>query len=68
MGVAMNHIASVMMPFVGGLLWKYAGYRWAFLTGVAAALVSVGLSLCLPRHKTNTGCDNSGAASGTTTA
>jgi MFS family permease len=50
MGVAMNHIASVAMPLAGGLLWNYAGYRWAFLTGVGAALVSVGVSLCLPEH------------------
>jgi MFS family permease len=50
MGVAMNHIASVIMPLAGGLLWNYAGYRWAFLTGVVAALVSVCVSLCLPAH------------------
>jgi predicted MFS family arabinose efflux permease len=50
MGVAMNHIASVAMPLAGGLLWNYAGYRWAFLTGVVAALVSVCVSLCLPAH------------------
>lgn len=48
MGVAMNHVASVVMPLTGGLLWNYAGYRWAFLTGVAAALLSVGVSLFLP--------------------
>jgi MFS family permease len=50
MGVAMNHVASVLMPLTGGLLWNYAGYRWAFLTGVAAALLSVVASLFLPRH------------------
>ena len=50
MGVAMNHIASVLMPLTGGMLWNYAGYRWAFLTGVAAALLSVGVSLYLPAH------------------
>lgn len=50
MGVAMNHIASVLMPLAGGLLWKFAGYRWAFMTGVAAALLSVIASLYLPGH------------------
>jgi predicted MFS family arabinose efflux permease len=50
MGVAMNHVASVTMPLAGGLLWDHAGYRWAFLTGVAAALLSVGVSLRLPPH------------------
>jgi len=51
MGVAMNHVASVLMPLTGGLLWNYAGYRWAFLTGVAAALLSVVASLFLPRRQ-----------------
>ena len=50
MGVAINHIASVLMPLTGGMLWNYAGYRWAFLTGVIAALVSVVVSLFLPAH------------------
>jgi hypothetical protein len=51
MGVAMNHIASVLMPLSGGLLWNYAGYRWAFLTGVLAALLSVVVSLQLPGRR-----------------
>jgi predicted MFS family arabinose efflux permease len=50
MGVAMNHIASVLMPLAGGLLWKFAGYRWAFMTGIGAALLSVIVSLYLPGH------------------
>ncbi|MFH0921894.1 MAG: MFS transporter [Fibrobacterota bacterium] len=41
MGVAANHVAAVAMPFTGGLLWKYAGYRWAFLIGIPAALASM---------------------------
>jgi MFS family permease len=52
MGVAMNHVAAVLMPLIGGLLWNYAGYRWAFLTGVGAAVLSIGASLLLPRHQT----------------
>lgn len=50
MGVAMNHIASVVMPLTGGLLWEHVGYRWVFLTGAAAALVSVAISMRLPAH------------------
>jgi MFS family permease len=50
MGVAMNHVAAVTMPLTGGLLWNYAGYRWAFLTGVVAALLSILASLFLPAH------------------
>jgi MFS family permease len=52
MGVAMNHIASVLMPLTGGLLWNFAGYRWAFMTGIAAALLGVIVSLQLPAHPT----------------
>ena len=25
MGVAMNHVAAVTMPLVGGIVWKYLG-------------------------------------------
>ena len=49
MGVAMNHVAVVAMPFVGGLLWKYAGFQWAFLTGAATAAVSIMAALRLPQ-------------------
>jgi MFS family permease len=41
MGVAANHVAAVAMPFVGGLLWNYVGFRWAFLIGIPAALASM---------------------------
>jgi MFS family permease len=50
MGVAMNHVAAVTMPLVGGLLWSYLGYQWAFLLGVAAAVLSVLAALRVPRH------------------
>ena len=48
MGVAMNHVAAVLMPLVGGLLWKYLGYQWAFLVGAAAAAVSVFVARHVP--------------------
>jgi hypothetical protein len=50
MGVAMNHVAAVAMPFVGGLLWIYVGYQWAFLMGALATCLSVVAALRLPRH------------------
>jgi predicted MFS family arabinose efflux permease len=58
MGVAMNHVASVTMPLTGGLLWNYAGYRWAFLTGVLAALLSVAVSFLLPPRSARTADSN----------
>lgn len=48
MGVAMNHVAAVAMPLVGGLLWKSFGYQWAFLTGVATAALSILVAQKLP--------------------
>jgi len=50
MGVAMNHVAAVTMPFLGGLLWNSLGYRWAFLIGIPAAVASILIVLRLPRE------------------
>ena len=50
MGVAMNHVAAVAMPLVGGILWRYLGYQWAFLTGSATAALSILAASRLPRH------------------
>jgi predicted MFS family arabinose efflux permease len=48
MGVAFNHIASVSMPFLGGILWNTLGYQWAFLIGLPAAAASIWIVLRLP--------------------
>ena len=49
-GVAMNHVASVTLPLVGGLLWHHVGYQWTFLIGSAAAAVSILAALRVPKH------------------
>jgi MFS family permease len=49
MGVAMNHVAAVSMPLVGGLMWAY-DYRLTFLVGVVAAVVSVPVAFRVPKH------------------
>jgi predicted MFS family arabinose efflux permease len=49
MGVAANHVASVTMPFLGGILWATLGYQWAFLIGVPAAAASIWIVLGMPR-------------------
>ncbi len=48
MGVAINHVAAVTMPLVGGFLWRALGYQWAFMTGALAAGLSVGFALLVP--------------------
>ena len=50
MGVAANHVASVTMPLVGGILWTTLGYQWAFLLGIPAAVASLVVVARLPRH------------------
>jgi predicted MFS family arabinose efflux permease len=51
MGVAANHVASVAMPFLGGILWATLGYQWAFLVGIPAAAASIAIVLGMPRGK-----------------
>ena len=51
MGVAMNHVAAVTMPFLGGLLWKHAGHQWTFIIGAVAAVVSVFVALLVPKRE-----------------
>ena len=48
MGVAMNHVAAVIMPLIGGLLWDRFGHRWPFLLGALAAVISVGVATRVP--------------------
>ncbi len=41
MGVTMNHVAAVLAPLIGGLVWHYFGYQVIFLAGAALAFVSL---------------------------
>lgn len=41
MGQTMNHVAAVVIPITGGLLWHRFGYHAPFWCGVGAALVSL---------------------------
>ncbi len=40
-GVAMNHIAAVLMPFVGGLIWIKLGYELVFIIGGIVVIISL---------------------------
>ncbi|MBM4034595.1 MAG: MFS transporter [Planctomycetes bacterium] len=48
MGVAMNHVAAVTMPLLGGVLWQQLGYEWVFAAGIAAAAASILVALRVP--------------------
>ena len=45
LGQTINHVAAVILPVVGSVLWAALGARYTFLTGVAIALVSLALTL-----------------------
>jgi MFS family permease len=51
MGVAMNHVAAVAMPLVGGYVWKHFNYKWTFAIGAIAAAVSIVAASSLPIRK-----------------
>jgi predicted MFS family arabinose efflux permease len=51
MGVAANHVASVAMPFLGGILWATLGYQWAFLVGIPAAAASIMIVRGMPGNQ-----------------
>ncbi len=46
MGFTINHIAAVVLPAVGGLLW-YVDYRIPFIAGAGLSLVSLLLVQCI---------------------
>lgn len=49
MGVTMNHVAAVTVPYFGALLWKSSGnYQAPFWVGVIVAVVALGVTRLLP--------------------
>lgn len=50
MGQTMNHVAAVIIPITGSLLWSRFGYHAPFWAGVAAALVSLVLTQAIRRE------------------
>ena len=46
-GISIDHIVSMTLPMLGGLIWKSAGnlgYRWVFLGGAVVALGNFALT------------------------
>jgi predicted MFS family arabinose efflux permease len=44
MGQTMNHIAAVVIPVLGGVVWVTLGPQYTFLAGVVIVLVALGLT------------------------
>ncbi len=41
LGQTINHIAAVIIPLVGGVIWEMVGSRYTFLVGVAIVVISL---------------------------
>ena len=48
MGVTSNHVAAVITPLLGGLLWARVGYRPVFCAGAAVVLLALWATRLLP--------------------
>ena len=46
-GMTMNHVAAVVIPVTGGMLWQVYGYQVPFIGGAILALISMGFSIML---------------------
>ncbi|MBI2300475.1 MAG: MFS transporter [Armatimonadetes bacterium] len=65
MGTTMNHVAAVVVPVTGGILWKTMdNYRLPFWIGIGVALVSLWAARHVPRREGMTGSSSVGPASG----
>lgn len=51
-GVSMNHIAAVLMPILGGLIWDKVGYEVVFVIGAVVVLVSLFFMKYMKDHRT----------------
>ena len=51
LGQTMNHVAAVIIPIVGGLLWTRFGYHVPFWCGVAAAGLSLLITQAVQPHR-----------------
>ena len=46
-GMTMNHVAAVVIPVTGGILWEVYGYQVPFIGGAVLAVISMGFSIML---------------------
>ncbi len=56
LGVSIDHVASMLIPMLGGLAWRAAGpdgYRWVFASGALIALANFSLSRAIPRDRSS---------------
>lgn len=47
-GVSMDHVASVVSPMIGGLIWTVFGAQWVFVAGAVIAVVYTAMCFLVP--------------------
>ena len=50
-GVSMDHIASVISPMLGGLIWTTLGAQWVFVAGAVIAVVYTVMCFLVPEKR-----------------
>ena len=43
-GASLDYVVSMSMPYLGGLLWVFAGYQYVFLVAAGIALLNLFMS------------------------
>ncbi len=41
MGISIDHMVSMSIPFLGGYLWTTLGYKYVFIGGALIALINL---------------------------
>jgi hypothetical protein len=51
-GVTIDHIFSILVALLGGVIWNYFGFQYVFLLGVVIAVINffVTLQVHVPQH------------------
>jgi MFS family permease len=52
LGVSINHLVSMSLPTLGGVIWQRYGYQWVFVgaAGVAMMIFVAGSRIWTPQH------------------
>jgi MFS family permease len=51
MGVSINHIVSMLIPAVAGIVWVTFGYERVFLSAAILSIIVAGVASFIPSHK-----------------
>ena len=48
LGQTLNHVAAVIIPVAGGVIWDILGFKYVFLSGAFVALITIMVAVTLP--------------------